>query len=257
MAFTNEAHRGVLVDFLDALDAGRAPRVSGAEALKVHRLIDALLRSSAERRSRRWSRAEPSRLRWRSPLPIARASRRCSGSGFSTAMRRARSGSSATIRSTRDCRQGFLADHHAAAAGRLDGWLAEADGALALVLLLDQIPRNVFRGSPAAWAADPAARAAARAALEAGHDRVLPAVRRLFLYLPFEHSERLADQDLCLRLFAAMTDHPEQAEALRSAERHREIIARFGPLPAPANAILGRASTATEIEFLKEPDSAF
>lgn len=151
-------------------------------------------------------------------------------------------------------RERFLDDQQRAAAGEYDDWLAAPETALALVLLLDQLPRNIYRGTPAAYASDAQARRAARAALARGHDRRLAPVERLFLYLPFEHSEDLADQALSVRLLAALRGlDPDTG---RYAERHREIIARFGRFPH-RNAILGRASTPEEEAFLEEPDSAF
>lgn len=156
----------------------------------------------------------------------------------------------------RACAQGFAADHLRAAAGELDGWMAEPDGSLGVVLLLDQLPRNIFRGTPHAWATDGLARNAARAAIAAGHDRRLSPVRRLFVYLPFQHSEDPADQDEAVRLCASLTDHPDHAETLRIAERHREIVVRFGRFPH-RNAVLGRATTPQERAFLAEPESSF
>jgi uncharacterized protein (DUF924 family) len=150
----------------------------------------------------------------------------------------------------------FAADHARAAAGAYDDWASMPEGALALVLLLDQFPRNLFRGTAAAYASDAKARAVAQGAVAAGHDGALSPVQRVFLYLPFEHSENLADQDRSCRLFAALGEHPAHAELVRYAERHREIIARFGRFPH-RNAILGRATTAEEAAFLEEPDSSF
>ena len=139
-----------------------------------------------------------------------------------------------------------------ALAGELDAWGETPDGALALCLVLDQFPRNVWRGTARAFSCDARARQVATAALAAGHDREVPADRRLFFYLPFEHSEDLADQERCMSLMAALPD----PELLDYARRHRNIVARFGRFPH-RNAILGRASTAEEIEFLQEPGSSF
>jgi uncharacterized protein (DUF924 family) len=144
----------------------------------------------------------------------------------------------------------------AAAAGRLDVWAATPLGCLALLILLDQVPRNLFRGTPAAYATDAPARAQARAAVAAGFDRALSPVQRWFIYLPFEHSEALEDQLLSVALFEALPDHPERATTLDAARRHRDIIARFGRFPH-RNATLGRLSTAEETAFLREPDSSF
>jgi uncharacterized protein (DUF924 family) len=150
----------------------------------------------------------------------------------------------------------FFSDHEAAVAGVLQSWEGSAEGALALVLLLDQIPRNIFRGNPRAYASDPLARTAADRALAHGFDRAVPRAWRGFFYLPFEHSEALADQERALMLFAALPPTPEHPDSLRHARRHHEIIARFGRFPH-RNAILGRASTAEELAFLAEPDSSF
>jgi uncharacterized protein (DUF924 family) len=143
--------------------------------------------------------------------------------------------------------------HRQAVAGELDAWADSPKGALALCILLDQVPRNIYRGSPEAFASDPEALKVARRALESEFDSSLSAEERLFLYLPFEHSEDLADQELCCRLFGAMTENPEW---LTYAERHREIIQRFGRFPH-RNAVLGRPSTEEERAFLEEPNSSF
>jgi uncharacterized protein (DUF924 family) len=139
-----------------------------------------------------------------------------------------------------------------ATAGTLDDWAATPDGATALLLLLDQFPRNVHRGTPRAFASDAKAREVARDVLEAGLDQQVLVERRAFFYLPFEHSERLVDQDLCCRLMAELGD----AELLDYAERHRQVIRRFGRFPH-RNRILGRTSTAEEEAFLLEPGSSF
>jgi uncharacterized protein (DUF924 family) len=139
-----------------------------------------------------------------------------------------------------------------AMAGRLAGWVDEPRGALALCLLLDQFPRHVWRGTPRTFAGAAQARDVARAALEMGHDRALAPEERHFLYLPFEHSESLADQERCVVLMGTLGD----AEWLDYAVRHRDIIARFGRFPH-RNAILGRPSTAEEVAFLQQPGSSF
>ncbi len=142
-------------------------------------------------------------------------------------------------------RSRFLDAHLAASRGEIDGWMASAEGALALLLLLDQIPRNVFRGSAHAFATDPLARRQARQAIAAGHDQRTDAPLRMFFYLPFEHSEDAADQDLAVALFTAMGD----ANLLDYAHRHREAIRRFGRFPH-RNAALGRESTPEERAWL-------
>jgi uncharacterized protein (DUF924 family) len=143
-----------------------------------------------------------------------------------------------------------------AAAGRLARLAETPEGALALVILLDQIPRNIFRGDPRCYACDGLACATAADAIARGFDRNLSAVERMFLYMPFEHSERLADQDRAVELFAALERYPETAKIGETIGRHREIVARFGRFPH-RNALLGRASTAEEEAFLKEPNSSF
>jgi uncharacterized protein (DUF924 family) len=154
------------------------------------------------------------------------------------------------------CRQRFLADQQRAASGGLAHWQAAPESCLALILLLDQLPRNLFRGSPLAYASDPLARQVARQAIAAGFDPALPPVWRWFFYLPFEHSEDLADQAMSLRLHAGLPEDEEKPKLLDYARRHYEIIARFGRFPH-RNAILGRASTAAEAAFLRQPDSSF
>jgi uncharacterized protein (DUF924 family) len=144
----------------------------------------------------------------------------------------------------------FEAAHHAAARGELADWAESWEGALALLILLDQFPRNIWRGSAHAFATDPLARSVARAALDAGHDAAAPAELRLFFYLPFEHSEDLADQDLCVTL-CQMLDAASGTEWVKWAAMHRDIIARFGRFPH-RNVMLGRESTADEAAFLAD-----
>lgn len=141
-------------------------------------------------------------------------------------------------------RERFAVSYEAAARGELDFWLEDARSALALVLLLDQYPRNAFRHTRRMYVTDPAARAAADRALRHGHDRSVEPELRLFFYLPFGHSESLVDQDRSIALCSDMT--PEQQ---RPALEHREIVRRFGRFPH-RNAILGRTSTPEELEFL-------
>jgi uncharacterized protein (DUF924 family) len=129
---------------------------------------------------------------------------------------------------------------------------SSADRAVASVIVLDQFPRNMFRGTPRAFATDHFALAVAREAIERGFDNVLDKHRRLFMYLPFEHSENLYEQHRAVELIGILGD----SELLHYALAHRDIIARFGRFPH-RNAILGRASTPEEVEFLKQPDSAF
>ena len=138
------------------------------------------------------------------------------------------------------------------AAQPVDEALTSADRALATVIVLDQFPRNVFRGTPRAFATDARALDVAKAAIDRGLDQELPADRRVFLYLPFEHSEALADQERCVELTAALGDE----EYARYAVLHRDVIKRFGRFPH-RNVMLGRTPTLEEITFLKEPGSSF
>jgi uncharacterized protein (DUF924 family) len=148
--------------------------------------------------------------------------------------------------------EAFLADYQAAVADLLGSWEAKPEGALALVLLLDQIPRNIFRGEPQAYAADTAARAAADRALAKGFDQLVPPAWRLFFYMPFHHSEGIDDQRRSRALFEALPRNPDRAGSLRRyGLPYVEVIERFGRFPH-RNAILGRASTPEEITFLAE-----
>jgi uncharacterized protein (DUF924 family) len=141
----------------------------------------------------------------------------------------------------------FEAEHHAAARGELAHWEQDAEGALALLILLDQLPRNIFRGSPHAFATDGLAQAVASRAIERGFDTTIDSTLRFFFYMPFEHAEDLAQQERCVMLFTSLGD----ANYLRFAILHRDIIAKFGRFPH-RNAILGRKSTAAELAFLAE-----
>jgi uncharacterized protein (DUF924 family) len=143
--------------------------------------------------------------------------------------------------------------HEAAVAGDFDHWQDTAEGCVALCVLLDQAPRNLFRYDPRSFASDAAARAVTRHALERKLDRDLSQEQRGFLYLPLEHSENLADQEESVRLFTGLAENPE---GLDYAVRHHDIIARFGRFPH-RNAILGRANTPEETEFLTQPGSSF
>jgi len=144
-------------------------------------------------------------------------------------------------------RDRFGAAWEALRVGDLVDWLAAPQGALAYIILADQFPRNMFRGDPRAFATDALARDAARRALAAGHDLATEGPARQFFYMPFEHSESAADQDLAVRLMEErMSGDPELAHHARV---HREIIRRFGRFPF-RNAALGRATTAAEQDFL-------
>jgi len=144
----------------------------------------------------------------------------------------------------------------AALAGAFGGWCATAHGALARVLLLDQFTRNVFRGTPQAFAGDARALATAQDALARNFDRALDGVERGFLYLPFEHAEDPAMQERSLALFSALAEETGDRSPLEWAQRHAAVIRRFGRYPH-RNAILGRASTPEEEAFLREPGSGF
>ena len=151
-----------------------------------------------------------------------------------------------------EVRARFTRDLERAAAGELDPLTATPEGCLALVILIDQFPRNAFRGTPRAFETDAKAREVANSALARDFDRRLTPVQRQFLYMPFQHSESLADQDRSVALFRALGDE----QSLDYALRHRDAIARFGRFPH-RNAILGRESTPEEREFLARPDSSF
>jgi uncharacterized protein (DUF924 family) len=142
-------------------------------------------------------------------------------------------------------RSKFLAIHEAAARSELDAAEENPAEALGLVILLDQFPRNMFRGSPRAFATDPLARTIANRALARGFDQATDEILRMFFYLPFMHSELLADQNLSVRLHKAFGD----TERLRHATIHRDIIVKFGRFPH-RNRALGRDTTPTEQEFL-------
>lgn len=146
--------------------------------------------------------------------------------------------------------------HDAVLAGAFDRWLGDADGALAMIVALDQFARNMHRGSPRMCAADPRALALARAAVGQGHDAWLTPIERWFVYLPFEHSEDIADQHRSLDLYGGLAGHEPSRKAIESAQRHHDIVARFGRFPH-RNAIMGRISTPEEIAFLLEPNSSF
>jgi uncharacterized protein (DUF924 family) len=145
----------------------------------------------------------------------------------------------------------FEPTHHAAARGEYAAWAAEPDGALALLLLFDQFPRNLYRGGAHAFATDPLARAIAGRAVDTGLDRGVADPLRPFFYLPFEHAEDLADQDRSVALFEAHDAETGDVESLRWAVLHRDVIRRFGRFPH-RNAALGRTTTPEEQAFLDE-----
>ena len=153
-------------------------------------------------------------------------------------------------------RDRFLRTWEAAVGGKLERWNATPLAALAKTILLDQFPRNMFRGTARAFASDALALAAAKAALENGFDGPLRPVERQFFYLPFEHAEDVAEQRRSLDLFAQLQAGSEGESWMDYPRRHHDIIARFGRFPH-RNALLGRASTAEELEFLRQPGSSF
>lgn len=146
-----------------------------------------------------------------------------------------------------EIRSRFESLHHRAARGELAEWSSSWQGSLALLLLLDQFPRNLYRGSGHAFATDPLALTIADAAITAGYDQVAPAELRVFYYLPLEHSEAIADQDRCVELCEALD--AGGSDWARWARQHRDVIARFGRFPH-RNAALGRTTSAEEQAFL-------
>ena len=151
-------------------------------------------------------------------------------------------------------RDRFMVTYNMARDGLCDGWNTEADGCLALCLVLDQFPRNMFRGQPESFATDAKALLVAKYAIAKGLDQLLPAERRRFVYLPFEHSENLTDQKRCVALFETIKD--KDPLGLDYALRHRAVIEKFGRFPH-RNAILGRENTPEEEEYLAQPDAGF
>ncbi|MEX2498498.1 MAG: DUF924 family protein [Wenzhouxiangellaceae bacterium] len=159
-------------------------------------------------------------------------------------------------------REHFKPQVLAAGAGRLDGWKSRPEGWLALILLLDQFPRNIYRDTPDMYRFDDRARALCIEGLETGIDARLRLIQRVFFYLPLEHAESVEDQAWCVDLMRGLArEAPEDQKPVFEdfigyAEAHRNIVERFRRFPH-RNAILGRESTDEEIEFLKQPGSAF
>ena len=149
-----------------------------------------------------------------------------------------------------EIRRRFLATWERAARGELERWRSTPLASLALVVVLDQFPRNMFRGTARAFSSDFLALAAARSTIARKFDRLLSPAERTFAYLPFVHAEDLAAQRRSLALFQALDS------GYADAMRHYDVVARFGRFPH-RNAMLGRESTAAEAEFLKEPGSSF
>ena len=153
-------------------------------------------------------------------------------------------------------RRRFGALHAAAARRELEAWRASPEPMLALVVVLDQFSRNLYRGDARAFAQDAHARECAVQALARGDDLGFLPVQRQFLYLPFEHSEELADQERCVELMRSLDAFEATRGMSGYAVRHRDIVRRFGRFPH-RNAALGRASSAEETEFLRQPGSGF
>ena len=155
-----------------------------------------------------------------------------------------------------EIRRRFGALHARAARRELEAWREEPESLLALVIVLDQFSRNLHRGDARAFAQDAHALECARQALARGDDRRLLPVQRQFLYLPFEHSERLEDQERGLALMQSLEAFEPTRGVADWAVRHRDIVKRFGRFPH-RNAALGRPSTPEEVEFLRQPGSGF
>ena len=152
----------------------------------------------------------------------------------------------------RQCREQFGDEVAAAVAGELGEWAQSDRGLMALVLLLDQFTRNIYRGTPAAFAGDDRALALVEEAVAAGRQRRLPIIHQVFLYVPFEHSESLAVQHAGVALFDALVARSARTEVIGFrdyAMAHRDVIARFGRFPH-RNAIVGRESTPEEVDYL-------
>ncbi len=162
----------------------------------------------------------------------------------------------------REIRQRFEGSLELAAAGKLDPWLAEPRGRLALIILTDQFPRSIYRDSPLAFSFDAKALKCSLEGMQQRHDRLLQPIERAFFYLPLEHSELLEHQERSVLIFGNLVPRvaAEQKEIfehyLSFAILHRDIIARFGRFPH-RNRILGRSSTAEELHFLSQPGSSF
>lgn len=162
----------------------------------------------------------------------------------------------------REIERRFAAWVERAARGELDGWAATPPGRLALILLTDQFPRNIYRGTPQSFAFDRHALAWCRQGLAAGMDGALRPIERVFFYLPLEHAESMADQELSVALFERLAAGVEPAQRaafdgfLDYARRHRDVVARFGRFPH-RNRILGRASSVEELAFLQQKGSSF
>ena len=155
-----------------------------------------------------------------------------------------------------EIRQTFSSDYQQAAAGKLNNWQEFPLSCLALIILLDQFPRNLFRHQPQSFATDNLALQFAQYAITNDFDQQLLPVQRWFIYLPFEHSENLEHQYQAVKLFSTLKKYPESGSTIDYAQRHLQVIQRFGRFPH-RNRILGRQSTAEELEFLSQPGSSF
>ncbi len=156
----------------------------------------------------------------------------------------------------REVRERFGSLYERAASGELDGWRDDARSCLALVICLDQFPRNMFRGDGRTHATDTKAVDTAKHAIEHALDRELPPFQRMFFYMPFMHSENLEDQRRSVELFERLAEKPGAPDVTSYAVGHMEIVERFGRFPH-RNEILGRETTPEEAEFLEGPDSSF
>jgi uncharacterized protein (DUF924 family) len=155
----------------------------------------------------------------------------------------------------RSINDNFASDHARAREGDYDDWQKTPEGTLALLIALDQFPRNLFRHSPFAFAADEKAQAIATLAVDRGYDQSLEPLRRVFMYMPFEHAESLPLQQRSIQLFGGLTG--KEFEVHRDfAKRHHELIKRFGRFPH-RNAVLGRISTAEELAYLADHPNEF
>lgn len=148
----------------------------------------------------------------------------------------------------------FLEGYQMAVSGQFENWQNNADGALALIILLDQMPRNMFRGSPKAFETDRKALVVAKFAISKGFDQVHPVQKRRFMYLPFEHSENLSDQARCVELFEKIKDEDKLGHDY--ALKHMEVIEKYGRFPH-RNKILERDNTPEEEEYLAQPGAGF
>lgn len=155
-----------------------------------------------------------------------------------------------------EVRERFGDLYEEAASGSLDGWRDDARSCLALVILLDQFPRNMFRGDPRTHATDGKALETSKYAVDRALDRELPAFQRQFLYMPFMHSEDIEDQRRSVELFEILAGGPNSTDVTSYAVNHMEIVQRFGRFPH-RNEVLGRPSTPEEAEFLQQPGSSF